>query len=692
MGQGRYPGMGLDGMAAARGASTLYGSPALVLDGGTCGTYTAVDKNGHIAGGGIGLGVMRKCLAVTSIMNNAVGYQEVWDRIRELVNANTKVDIFARDTCSAVAVQVIQDLTLTGRNLIKDYFDTMGYMKPEVQASGGPSSEGQKKAAKSKPKPKICVTGGDASILVKLLDRDAPYLPDAAPSKYDYDIFPDPTLSLLGVAAALKNKACDLADKRQDERCSVTRLLIGKRIVDDDDLLATIYAVQSEGVADSEKKFLARYDDGNFKTLTIKQVYEGLKDYYTKGESADPDWNPSLLVREKTTRREKESNDTAIQLEKDKSLNLLPPEQVMEEKEMAKPASSIGVPFVTPVATATSVAAAVSSLRQAPTAASLKPAPQATTVSASSSLKPAPSALAAAVSSLKQAPVASSLKPAPQATPATTAAASLKPAPIITTNAASVPGTGAPDIAAQATTSEQDTTNKKRVIDLVDNTATSAPPQKKARQQEDRNKRVIDLVDNTATSAPPQKKAKAARRSQSPKPPKQFNGNDWVGKRIAKEFYPEGGTDVSQLVLFFGTIIEYIHDEEGEDWHVRYDDGDEECLSKADLLMLWKKHKVALKQKDPMNSKKKNKRKKKNKILARTIEVPYSNITGVTCIQIDFEAFWCREDWHVRYDDGDEECLSKADLLMLWKKHKAALQHKDPKKSKQKKNKRKKKK
>lgn len=50
--QGRYETMGIDRLACMRAAGEMVGFPALVIDGGTCMTYTACDHKGHIVGGG----------------------------------------------------------------------------------------------------------------------------------------------------------------------------------------------------------------------------------------------------------------------------------------------------------------------------------------------------------------------------------------------------------------------------------------------------------------------------------------------------------------------------------------------------------------------------------------------------------------------------------------------------------------
>jgi len=55
--QGVYPTMGTDRVAALYGARLHYGSPSLVIDGGTAMTYTMLNQNSMVLGGGISPGV-----------------------------------------------------------------------------------------------------------------------------------------------------------------------------------------------------------------------------------------------------------------------------------------------------------------------------------------------------------------------------------------------------------------------------------------------------------------------------------------------------------------------------------------------------------------------------------------------------------------------------------------------------------
>jgi len=71
--QGLYPTMGVDRAAALYGARVHYGMPALVIDGGTAMTYSAIDGKGNIVGGGISPGVQDSAALAGGVHGGAAG-------------------------------------------------------------------------------------------------------------------------------------------------------------------------------------------------------------------------------------------------------------------------------------------------------------------------------------------------------------------------------------------------------------------------------------------------------------------------------------------------------------------------------------------------------------------------------------------------------------------------------------------
>jgi FtsZ-interacting cell division protein ZipA len=172
-----------------------------------------------------------------------------------------------------------------------------------------------------------------------------------------------------------------------------------------------------------------------------------------------------------------------------------------------------------------------------------------------------------------QSPKPAPPKPAPQ--PTTAAPADLKPVPADdakqseSTDKAKLPGPA--DWAKQP--------------DLANKTEQTVPADK-AKPSEDRRDPPVD--------EPPAKKNKNAKTltiSDLTKDPQSF-----VGKRIAKYF--EMGA--KELQLFFGTIAEYVQDDNEEWWHIVYDDDDSEDMEPGPLLkalLVYKKQK----HEDPKN-------------------------------------------------------------------------------------------
>ena len=98
-------------------------------------------------------------------------------------------------------------------------------------------------------------------------------------------------------------------------------------------------------------------------------------------------------------------------------------------------------------------------------------------------------------------------------------------------------------------------------------------------------KRISMSTLSRAEEPPAPKRTKKRGRPPSKRKP---DPSEWVLRRVGKKF--DSG-------IYFGTIMEYVSasmSQDGEFWHVKYDDGDEEDFDESTLkkaLVFYKRHK-----------------------------------------------------------------------------------------------------
>ena len=156
--QGRYETMGVDRVAALKAVTVLHGSPCLVFDGGSAMTWSCSfpnnhnqdnnnnnnkddtdDKDGkddgnnkkmgeaHIGGGGIGAGVLTSLVGLLQKTKNAPTMPdnsralELRTQLAQLVDEGKPLDLFATDTASAIIVQLLTNITMGARHVIRQF-------------------------------------------------------------------------------------------------------------------------------------------------------------------------------------------------------------------------------------------------------------------------------------------------------------------------------------------------------------------------------------------------------------------------------------------------------------------------------------------------------------------------------------------------------------------------------------------
>ncbi len=102
--QGVYPTMGVDRCAALYGAKMHYGAPSLVIDGGTAMTYTMLDAEGVIQGGGISPGVKVRLQSLADYTGSLpnIDHNTFKTAVEGAMESKTPLPFFAKDTQTAM--------------------------------------------------------------------------------------------------------------------------------------------------------------------------------------------------------------------------------------------------------------------------------------------------------------------------------------------------------------------------------------------------------------------------------------------------------------------------------------------------------------------------------------------------------------------------------------------------------------
>ena len=112
---GVYPTMGTDRVAALYGARMHYGSPALVIDGGTAMTYTVLDENSQILGGGIGPGVQVRLQSLADYTGSLpiIDHHTFKTTVENAIKAKKPLPFFAKETELAMVRVCVRACTVS---------------------------------------------------------------------------------------------------------------------------------------------------------------------------------------------------------------------------------------------------------------------------------------------------------------------------------------------------------------------------------------------------------------------------------------------------------------------------------------------------------------------------------------------------------------------------------------------------
>jgi len=317
---GCYTTLGVDRAACLFSGYKSGFHPLLVMDAGTAWTYTALDSNGKIMGGGIspGIGARFRCLSDYCGKLPNLDYRD-YERVLTAIaeGKSGPLPAFATDTKTAIMSSIFQEVSAHGRNIIQQFLEELKRRQaPET------TQDGEDKEAKDRSKPAVILTGGDAGLLLQFLTKPGKFIADQHGTKLspdDIELIETKHLSAYGIGNLIQSKTSQLSAPTPDEK--LRELVTGQRVAKkfevpdlDGDLIYRGSVIQvlpgKNGVDDD--LFSIRYDDGDGEELSLVEVYEALKMYTEVGEKVSAD--ALIWTENRRAERKKGSEASANQL------------------------------------------------------------------------------------------------------------------------------------------------------------------------------------------------------------------------------------------------------------------------------------------------------------------------------------------------------------------------------------------
>eukprot|EP00934_Nitzschia_sp_Nitz4_P001628 Nitzschia sp. Nitz4//scaffold222_size33694//3280//5255//NITZ4_007860-RA/size33694-augustus-gene-0.21-mRNA-1//1//CDS//3329542585//1628//frame0 len=281
--QGCYQTLGVDRAASLYGGFQLCNKTAtLVVDGGTAWTYTAIDSNGKIMGGGIAPGVMARFRSLSDYCGRLplVTVESYMSVFRKAVETKEYPPTFATDTEMNMITSVFQETAVRCRHMVQMFLADLK----------------QKSGTNTVPPAAILVTGGDAPLITEFLRKDCemfPFLPEVPAAGENLKIEQAKHLSHFGFSNLLVGKAESAKPPTPEDELRMK--LSGQRVakgfdaadVDGDFIYRGYVLSVIQGKDLDHDSFIVRYDDGDQDYMKIDELHDCLKLYQTVGEKKE---------------------------------------------------------------------------------------------------------------------------------------------------------------------------------------------------------------------------------------------------------------------------------------------------------------------------------------------------------------------------------------------------------------------
>jgi len=285
---GAYEGIGIDRLSNLRASTKFYNTPVMVIDGGTALTYTAINAKGTILGGGIcpGLAATLRSLHDYTGALPLLQQQEVEQLVANAAKDQTPLPIFSRTTETAIVATALKGMADICWGALKEF-------KRQLEADAGApaSSHGDNDPptnldlettnGKNK-KITICLTGGDAEMISKLLHPERSHIVqsdlDGDAIMENVEINRHRNLCHYGIGVVLEAKH-NASVEVQSEDDKVRVEIIGQRVAKEfylknkKEVYRGTVAAAAAGENLEDDWFYIRYDDGDTEHLTITGLY-----------------------------------------------------------------------------------------------------------------------------------------------------------------------------------------------------------------------------------------------------------------------------------------------------------------------------------------------------------------------------------------------------------------------------------
>jgi pantothenate kinase type III len=268
--EGAYEGIGVDRVSALYACKAMYPRRhCLVFDAGTAWTYTVLDHNGQILGGGISPGVGARFRSMSDYCGNlpVIEHSTYHNALLQNLEKNEPFPIFAKDTQIAMMTSVFSEIANQCRCLVKHFLG-------RVEADDVDGKEG---------KPVIAIAGGDAPFLQKVLQKDFSGVvanePGTSMPIGAFDIQEAKHLVHYGIGHLL-DKSTAPGPSNDDD--ALRELLNGTRIAkrfpltisyDGNNVFRGSIMGIKAGLTLDEDIFHVRYDDGDAEQLDLTEIY-----------------------------------------------------------------------------------------------------------------------------------------------------------------------------------------------------------------------------------------------------------------------------------------------------------------------------------------------------------------------------------------------------------------------------------
>lgn len=282
-----YTSVGVDRCANLYAAKKYYGSPSMVIDGGTALTWTGTDEKGEFKGGGISLGLGLRFSGLAEHTSNLplLKIEKILKRLKECKTSQKPLETYATSTEDAILIGVLREVGMGLSSLVKEFGkNTRDYFakNPVINSSDGDDvNEENKKNLDGK----VVITGGDGEIIELLLGSQHSVVTTENNSNSSVEA----SESLVTVHKNLANHAIGLVLKQKhvavndtDALEKLRQDLLGLRVFDQS--RRGIICNVKRGAAIHQDTFRIKYDDGEGGVIGVKALYEALVDFVKYGE------------------------------------------------------------------------------------------------------------------------------------------------------------------------------------------------------------------------------------------------------------------------------------------------------------------------------------------------------------------------------------------------------------------------